>query len=59
MDQFMVRLPQALPVGTKVVLIGKSGDAEITATDLADRLGTINYEVLTGLSDRLAREYRE
>ena len=43
MDQFMVRLPQALPVGTKVVLIGKSGDAEITATDLADRLGTINY----------------
>ena len=46
-----------MPVGTEVVLMGKSGEAEITATDLADQLNTINYEVLTGMSERLHREY--
>lgn len=58
MDQFMVRLPEKLPVGTRVVLLGKSGDEQITATDLADQLGTINYEVLTNFNERLRREYR-
>lgn len=58
MDQFMVRLPHEMPVGTKVVLLGKSGDLEITATELADKLNTINYEVLTNMSERLHREYR-
>ena len=57
MDQMMVRLPHEMPVGTEAVLLGKSGNAEITATDLADQLGTINYEVLTGLGDRLHRSY--
>lgn len=57
MDQFMIRLPKQMPVGTEVVLMGKSGEAEITATDLADQLNTINYEVLTGMSERLHREY--
>ena len=29
------------------VLIGRQGDEEITATDWAARLGTINYEIVT------------
>lgn len=57
MDQMMVRLPMKMPVGTEAVLLGKSGNEEITATDLADKLGTINYEVLTGFGDRLHRRY--
>lgn len=57
MDQMMVRLPKYYPVGTKVVLMGKSGDSEITATDLGDQTGTINYEILTNISNRVHRKY--
>lgn len=59
MDQFMVRLPGELPVGTKVTLIGKDGDEEITATDAAQYAGTINYEILCGLTERLPRVYKK
>lgn len=57
MDQMMIRLPKYYPVGTKVVLMGKSGKLEITATDLADQTGTINYEILTNISNRVHRKY--
>ncbi|APX71213.1 alanine racemase [Companilactobacillus allii] len=57
MDQFMVKLPKKLPVGTKVTLIGKDGDEEITATDIAQYSGTINYEIICCLSERLPRFY--
>ncbi|WP_057764760.1 alanine racemase [Companilactobacillus tucceti] len=59
MDQFMVRLPGKLPVGTKVTLIGKDGDEQITATDAAQYAGTINYEILCCLTDRLPRIYKQ
>jgi alanine racemase len=39
------------------VLIGVQGGEEITATEWAERLGTIAYEVVTGLSPRLPRRY--
>lgn len=42
-------------VGDEVVLLGKQGDAEISATEWADRLGTINYEVLCGIGARVPR----
>jgi len=58
MDQFMVRLPKEMPVGTKVTLIGKDGDDEITATDAAQYAGTISYEILCCLSERLPRVYK-
>lgn len=57
MDQFMIRMPKEFPVGTQVTLIGKDGDDEITVTDVAEYAGTINYEILTGMSDRLHRRY--
>ncbi|WP_334329161.1 alanine racemase [Companilactobacillus sp. HBUAS59699] len=57
MDQFMVKLPEKMPVGSKVTLIGKDGDDEITATDVAQYAGTINYEILCCLSERLPRKY--
>jgi alanine racemase len=58
MDQFMVRLPKEMPVGTKVTILGKDGDEEITATDAAKYAGTINYEILCSLSERLPRVYK-
>ena len=57
MDQMMVRLPKYYPVGTPVVLMGQSGDLTITAEDLADKVGTINYEILTNISNRVHRVY--
>ncbi|WP_076459124.1 alanine racemase [Limosilactobacillus caccae] len=59
MDQLMVRLPKYYPEGTPVVLMGKSGDKEITADDLAEQAGTINYEILTNISERVYRVYRD
>ncbi|MQS76136.1 alanine racemase [Companilactobacillus halodurans] len=59
MDQFMVRLPKKMPVGTRVTIIGKDGDEEITATDVAEYAKTINYEILCCLSERLPRVYKK
>lgn len=57
MDQMMVRLPKYYPVGTPVVLMGRSGNLTITPEDLADKVGTINYEILTNISNRVHRVY--
>lgn len=57
MDQLTIRLPKSYPLGTEVVLIGQSGNQTITATDLANHCGTINYEMLCLISDRVPREY--
>jgi alanine racemase len=40
-----------------VVVFGKQGDTEISVDDLADSLETINYEIVTSVSDRIPREY--
>ena len=37
------------------MLIGRQGAEEITATEVAGRLGTIAYEVLTSISARVPR----
>lgn len=43
--------------GDEVVLLGRQGDAEITADDLAAALGTINYEISCGIGPRVERRY--
>ncbi len=55
MDQLMIRLPEKVPVGTKVTLIGKQGDAQITIDEVAKYLGTINYEIPCTISYRVPR----
>ncbi|MEH7381177.1 alanine racemase [Bacillus sp. JJ1533] len=55
MDQFMVRLPKKLPVGTKVTLIGRQNDQFISVDDVAKVLETINYEVTCSISFRVPR----
>ena len=57
MDQITVRLPKVYPLGTPVILMGENGVASITATEVAEKRGTINYEVLCLLSDRVPRSY--
>ena len=59
MDQLMIRLPKEVKVGTKVTLIGKNKDKEITMQDVADHLGTIHYEICCILSERVPRIYQE
>jgi alanine racemase len=59
MDNVTVDLgpdPQA-SVGDEVVLIGSQGDERILAEEVARRMGTINYEVTTGLLPRIRREH--
>ena len=59
MDQLMVAAPDdiaaEMTVGDEVVLLGCQGDHEITADELAERTGTVAYEILTGVSARVAR----
>lgn len=59
MDQFMVDVDHIpdVSIGDEVVLIGKQGNEEITADDLARQLGTINYEIICGITDRVPRVY--
>ncbi len=59
MDQLMVdvgMLPD-LRQGDEVVLVGKQGDDEISVEELAKHLGTINYEILCMISERVPRVY--
>jgi len=42
-------------LGDEVVIIGRQGMEEITADELAAKLGTINYEIVTAISHRVPR----
>jgi alanine racemase len=60
MDQCMVRIADGqgpVEVGEEAVLIGEQGDERITADELAQKLGTINYEIVCMLSNRVPRVY--
>lgn len=57
MDQLMIRLNEPVPIGTKVTLIGKQGNAFITVDEIAERLGTINYEIPCMIGARVPRVY--
>jgi Alr-MurF fusion protein len=47
---------EAARVGDEVVLIGEQGDDRISAEEVATRLGTINYEVVSQILARVPRE---
>jgi alanine racemase len=42
-------------LGDEAVIIGRQGDEQVTADELAARLGTINYEVVSIISHRVPR----
>jgi alanine racemase len=45
-------------IGDEVVLLGSQGDERVTAEEWATRLGTIGYEIVCGVSRRIARSPR-
>ena len=49
-------LPEAA-VGDEVVLMGRQGDEEISAAELADLAGTIHWEIVTRIGTRVRRVY--
>lgn len=58
MDQFMVDLGDGTAeVGDEVVLLGRQGDEEIRVEEWAERLGTIGYEIVCGISRRVPRRH--
>ncbi|RIK11364.1 MAG: alanine racemase [Acidobacteria bacterium] len=58
MDNITVDLGEAhVDPGDEVVLLGRQGNEEITATELAERAGTISYEVLARIGKRVPRVY--
>jgi len=42
-------------IGDEVVLLGRQGGATVSATEWADLLGTISYEILCGIGPRVPR----
>jgi alanine racemase len=59
MDQIMVDVTDlnALDAGEEVVLIGRQGSGEISAAEVAQKAGTIAWEIFTGISSRVERVY--
>jgi alanine racemase len=58
MDHFLVDTgPEELKVGEEVVILGCQGNECISAQEIADRIDTIPYEVVCGISSRVTRVY--
>jgi alanine racemase len=59
MDQCMIDVSHIknVSIGDEVILIGSSGDKKFDADDMAEVLGTINYEVICMISRRVPRVY--
>ena len=57
MDQVMVDVThlERVEPGDEVVLIGRQGDQEILASELATKAGTIAWEIFTGITKRVVR----
>jgi alanine racemase len=58
MDQVMVNIEWGEGWnGDEVVLVGEQGGARVTVEELAEWAGTIPYEILTAINDRVPRLY--
>ena len=66
MDQMMVDITnlvvnekKELSIGEEVILIGRSQNEEIEVNKMANQIGTIGYEIVSGISKRVARIYKK
>jgi alanine racemase len=61
MDQILVDVTDLPEVreGDEVVLMGRQGSEEILAAELAEKSGTIAWEIFTGVGRRVERFYKE
>ena len=57
MDQLVIDVTDLdnISVGDEVILIGKQGKLAISAEEVATKCKTINYEIVTALSNRIVR----
>ena len=61
MDMAMVDVTDipGVSLGDDVVLMGSQGHESITAEDIAEKMGSIAYEFLCGIGQRVPRTYRK
>jgi alanine racemase len=59
MDQIMADVTHisSVAIGDEAVLFGRQGNAEISVDEIAQKIGTINYEVVCAISERVPRVY--
>ena len=58
MDQLVIDFgDEPVAVGDEVVLFGPGDGGEATAQEWGERLGTISYEIVTGIGGRVPRSY--
>lgn len=60
MDQIVVDISNcsdSVAWGDEVVVIGNQGDETITVEEVAEKAGTIPWEILTGITSRVERTY--
>lgn len=58
MDMFMIDVTGlGVSVGDSVTLIGKDGECEVDADEIASLSDTISYEILCGIGKRIPRRY--
>ena len=48
-----------IKVGDEVILLGEEGNAKFNADNIAEIMGTINYEILCMLKYRVPRVYKK
>ncbi len=58
MDECMVDVgDDEIGLGERVIIMGVQNDESIDAKEIAERCGTIHYEILTRIADRVPRVY--
>jgi len=60
MDQFVVNISdinEKVSIGDEVVLFGNQKNEEIKVENLAERINTLNYEIISRISKRVERRY--
>jgi alanine racemase len=58
MDQLIVDCGDlAVAAGDDAVLLGHQGEEVVTAEELGGHAGTIGYEIVTRIGERVPREY--
>lgn len=59
MDQCMIDVTDVgeVKVGDEVILLGEQGDIKFNADDIAEIMGTVNYEIICMLKQRVPRVY--
>ncbi len=57
MDQTMVHVDESVETGDEVIIWGDTDKGTIKVMDVAEKIGTIPYEMTCGVSKRVSRKY--